>query len=104
MTDVPAALGLSPQDTAAVLEAAGMAPSLHNSQPWSFRPASDLIELHVDPARRVPVADPDDRELRIACGAALFNLRIALRGRGVRPDVVRLPDPDRPGLIAVVRR
>lgn len=102
MDAVPAALGLSGPEIAAVLEAAGRAPSLHNSQPWAFRVLPDAVELHADPNRRVPVADPDDRELRIACGAALFTLRLALHGRGVRPDVSRSPDnPDR---LAVVRR
>jgi nitroreductase len=101
---VPAALGLSGAEIAAVLEAAGRAPSLHNSQPWAFRVLPGALELHADPNRRVPVADPDDRELRIACGAALFTLRLALRGRGVRPAVSRFPDRDRPGLLAVVRR
>ena len=89
MTDVPAALGLSPRDAAAVLETAGLAPSVHNTQPWAFCLRPEVIELHADPARRLPVADGQDRELRIACGAALFNLRLALRGRGVRPDVMR---------------
>jgi hypothetical protein len=104
MTDVPAALGLSPRDTAAVLETAGLAPSVHNTQPWAFCLKPEVIELHADPARRLPVADGHDRELRIACGAALFNLRLALHGRGVRPDVTRFPDRGRPGLIADVRR
>jgi hypothetical protein len=102
-TDAPAALGLSPNDTAAVLEAAGLAPSLHNSQPWAFRATPEVIELHTDPTRRVPVADGQDRELRVACGAALFNLRLALQGHGVRPDVTRFPDRDRPTLVAEVR-
>jgi hypothetical protein len=103
-TEIPAALGLSPHDIAAVLESAGRAPSVHNTQPWAFRVAPDVIELHVDPARRLPAADPDDRELRLACGAALFTLRLALRGHDVRPHVVRFPDRDRPGLVAEVRR
>jgi hypothetical protein len=84
-TQVPAALGLSPHDTAAVLQAAGLAPSVHNTQPWRFRVTPDVIELHADPTRRLPVADPEDVELRLACGAALFNLRLALHGHGVRP-------------------
>ena len=81
------ALGLSGPETVAVLETAALAPSVHNTQPWSFRVAPDVIELHLDPARRLPVADPDDQELRLACGAALFNLRLALLARGVRPAV-----------------
>ena len=103
-TQVPAALGLSPHDTAAVLQAAGLAPSVHNTQPWRFRVTPDVIELHTDPTRRLAVADPEDVELRLACGAALFNLRLALQGYGIRPDVARFPDRDRPGLVAEVRR
>jgi nitroreductase len=103
-TEIPAALGLAPHDVAAVLETAGRAPSVHNTQPWAFRVAADVIELHADPARRLPVADPEDRELRLACGAALFTLRLALQGHNVRPDVVRFPHRDRPGLVAQVRR
>lgn len=102
-TQVPSTLGLAPDDTAAVLETACLAPSVHNTQPWAFRVRPDVIELHSDPARRLPVADPDDRELRLACGAALFNLRLALQGHGIRPDVTRMPDRDRPGLVAEVR-
>ena len=51
---VPAALGLSPREVAAVLETAGLAPSVHNTQPWAFRVAPEVIELHADPARRLP--------------------------------------------------
>jgi len=103
-TQVPAALGLSPHQTAAVLQAAGLAPSVHNTQPWRFRITPDVIELHADPTRRLPAADPEDVELRLACGAALFNLRLALHGHGVRPEVTRFPDRDRPGLVAKLRR
>lgn len=103
MPTIPAALGLRPDQVEDVLEAAGRAPSLHNSQPWRFRVGPHAIELSVDPRRRLPVADPDDRELRMACGAALFNLRLALHGLGIRPLVTILPDRDRPHLLAVVR-
>lgn len=103
MTQVPAVFGLTPDDTAAVLEAAGRAPSVYNTQPWAFRVTADAIELHTDPTRRLPVVDPQDRELRLACGAALFTLRLALQGRGIRPDVTRFPYRTRPGLVAEVR-
>ena len=103
MTTIPAALGLAPAQVADLLQAAGRAPSLHNSQPWRFRLSANLVELHADPARRLPVIDPDDRELRIACGAALLNLRLSLHGLGIRPLVTVLPDGGRPDLIAHVR-
>jgi hypothetical protein len=104
MTTVPGALGLPPEQVAELLRAAGRAPSLHNTQPWRFRLTLEAIELLVDPARRLAVIDPEDRELRLACGAALLNLRLALHGVGIRPLVTVLPDPGRAELIAVVRR
>jgi nitroreductase len=107
MIPVPPALGLAPEQVSAVLAAAAMAPSLHNSQPWRFAVHPDRIELRAALAARLPATDPDNRELRLACGAALFNLRMALEARGVRPLVsisfTGWPgeDPDRP--LAVVR-
>ena len=47
--------------------------------------------------------DPEDRELRIACGAALFNLRVALDPHGVTP-VVTIEPGDLPDALAVIRR
>ncbi len=103
MTQIPEALGLAPEQVAAFLDAARRAPSSHNTQPWQFRLTPTVIELHADLERRLPVADPDGTEMRLACGAALFNLRIAMRGAGIRPTVTLLPDPDQPQLIAAVR-
>jgi nitroreductase len=84
-------LGLTAVQLDRVLGAAGRAPSLHNSQPWSFRPMAQSIEVHLDRDRVLPVSDPDSREARIACGAALFNLRLALMACGVEPAVTLLP-------------
>ncbi len=72
------------------------APSSHNSQPWRFRAHGSSIELLADRTRALPVVDPDQRELTISCGAALFHLRLALRARGFDVDVEYLPhDPER---------
>ncbi|HTI25663.1 MAG TPA: nitroreductase family protein [Kutzneria sp.] len=100
---VPATLGLSPVEVAVVLEAAAMAPSVHNSQPWRFRVLPDRIELHADLSRRLPATDPDGKELRLACGAALTNLRIALEALGIRPLVTLLPASAGSDALAVVR-
>ncbi|MEJ3653281.1 nitroreductase [Actinomycetes bacterium KLBMP 9759] len=102
MNEIPAALGLDAEQVADLLATAGRAPSLHNSQPWRFRVTSEVIELHADPGRRLPAADPAGREQRLACGAALFNLRLALHGKGIRPRVVELPDAARPDFLAAV--
>ncbi|WP_345378428.1 Acg family FMN-binding oxidoreductase [Pseudonocardia yuanmonensis] len=104
MIETSGGLGLGGPELQDVLHAAALAPSLHNSQPWRFRVTADGIELHADPERRPRVADPSGREMRLACGAALFNLRLALTGHGVRPLVTVLPNPLEPDLVAVVRR
>ena len=59
-----------------------LAPSGHNTQPWLFRIRNGVLALRADRTRALPVVDPDDRELTISCGAALFNLRAAARGLG----------------------
>jgi hypothetical protein len=55
-----------------------LAPSSHNSQPWHFVVQERSLLLCADRTRALPVVDPFDRELTISCGAALFNLRVAL--------------------------
>ncbi len=99
-----APLGLSKQDMHTVLTTAALAPSLHNSQPWWFRLLPDRIELHADLSRALPATDPEARELHLSCGAALFNLRLALMALGIRPLVTLLPGAEAPGALATVRR
>jgi len=103
MTTVPAALGLTSAQVASLLTAASRAPSLHNAQPWRFHVRPQVIELWADPQRRLPAADPTGREQRLACGAALFNLRLALHGLGIRPLVTLHADGEHPELLASVR-
>jgi hypothetical protein len=78
---------------------------MHNTQPWLFRlrDGNRVIELHSDPARQLPYGDPSGRAAHIACGAALFNLRLAAEVAGWQPDVRLLPDPGTPLLLATVR-
>ena len=97
------AFDLSESATRQVVSAAGRAPSLLNTQPWRFRLGPDRIEVHADPRRRLIAHDPEDRELRIACGAALFNLRLALHAHGVTP-VVTIEPGEAPDALAVIRR
>jgi hypothetical protein len=80
-----------------------LAPSGHNTQPWRFRILDDAIEVYADRTRGLPVADPDDRELTIACGAALLHLRLALEHLGLLPDVELVPDGEEADLLARVR-
>ncbi|MDF2707154.1 nitroreductase family protein [Nonomuraea muscovyensis] len=84
------------------LEAARWAPSVHNTQPWSFAVSGDEISLRADVDRKLRMGDASGRELLISCGAALFTIRTALRCEGFEPVVRVLPDPDRPSLLATV--
>lgn len=94
---------LDDEQVRSVLNAAMAAPSPHNSQPWRFHCTTATIELHADTRRAVSAADPEHRELMLSCGAALLNLRLAIRALGVHPAVQLLPDPHRPDLLAIIR-
>ncbi|BEL06955.1 NAD(P)H nitroreductase [Actinoplanes sichuanensis] len=82
------------------VRAAIAAPSLHNSQPWMFRITGPAVEVRADPARRLAAADPAGREQLISVGAAILNLRLALRRAGYRIEVHLLPDPADPDFAA----
>ncbi|MEU4330020.1 Acg family FMN-binding oxidoreductase [Nonomuraea dietziae] len=84
----------------AALEAATWAPSVHNSQPWTFVVTGEEIGVRADADRK---PREGEREALIGCGAALFNIRIVLRHSGWAPITRILPDPDRPNLLATVR-
>lgn len=69
-----------------------LAPSGHNTQPWTFKISdNNKIHLFADRARALPVVDPDDRELTISCGSALFNLQLAISYFGYRFETSLLP-------------
>jgi nitroreductase len=76
------------------------APSVHNTQPWRWRVVRDGLDLYVDPARRLPVLDPQGREQTISCGASLQHARLALVAGGWGVQTLRFPDPDDPGHLA----
>ena len=76
------------------------APSLHNSQPWRFRLREGAIEVLVDPARQLPVADRGGWAARLACGAAVYNARLDLAAHGRPAQVLLHPDPAEPDLVA----
>ena len=100
---IAAVPGMAADQVLEALRAAALAPSTHNTQPWRFRVAEGAFEVWADPSRRLPVADPDDRQLRLACGAALFNLRLAVSRAGHMPHTTMLPDPEHPLLLGRVR-
>lgn len=75
-----------------LVQAAGSAPSSHNTQPWRFAHAGRAIDVFADRGRALPVNDPHDRELTISCGCALATLEYAADALGLAPRVEPFPD------------
>jgi nitroreductase len=97
----PLARRIPPRTVTAVLATAARAPSIHNTQPWRFVVRTHAIDLYADPARKLRY-DRAGREMLISCGAALFGLRLAIRGLGYLPAVSLFPEASRIGLLARV--
>jgi nitroreductase len=91
------------RESQALIGAAGAAPSVFNTQPWSFTVRGATIEVFADTARELHGSvDPDGRQLAISCGAAVLNVRVAAAHLG-RASTVRLfPDPHEATLLAAV--
>ncbi|MGY1666695.1 Acg family FMN-binding oxidoreductase [Geodermatophilus sp. SYSU D00696] len=86
----------------AAADAAVLAPSVHNTQPWRIRLHPDRLELSADRSRQLTTLDPAGRALAQSIGAALLNARVALAAAGTAARVDRLPDPVDPDLMAVL--
>ena len=97
----------SPVDTDAAVDQilgwAGRAPSVHNTQPWTWRVHGTSVDLHADFRRQLVYADPQRRDLLISCGAALHHLQVAAGALGWATRVRRVPDPAEERFIASVQ-
>jgi hypothetical protein len=80
--------------------AATAAPSVHNTQPWLFRLRPAAVEVFVDRHRQLNSVDPDGREMYVSVGAAVFNLKLALRAFGWAADLELMPGRSEPDLAA----
>lgn len=86
----------------AAATAALRAPSIFNTQPWKWRVHDGVLDLSVDPDRRLRAVDPDSRMLTVSCGVALHHALVALAAHGRDADVAVLPDAGHPDLLARV--
>lgn len=86
-----------------LLNYAVLAPSILNTQPWHFRLTDEGVNVFADRSRLLPVTDPHGRELTISCGAALLNLRIAMRGFGFGCKTEIFPNGSSADLLARVK-
>ena len=113
---------LTQDQVRAVMTACAAAPALRNSRPWHLECTPTALELRAD----LPLADtsgglsaddpanssadrpadnsaqPDHRELLLACGAALLNVRATIKMLGIHPAVRLMPDENQPDLLALV--
>jgi nitroreductase len=85
-----------------VVEAAVRAPSIHNTQPWSFLAAGDRLEVHLDRSRALPAIDPTGRQQVLSCGVAVHFAVVALAAQGHAATVALLPDPADPDHLATI--
>jgi hypothetical protein len=88
------------QQLLVLIRYAALAPSSRNTQPWRFTVERNVVRLWADPGRRLPVADPDGRELYLSLGCALENLVVAAGCAGYRHEIVYFPEPAAPDLVS----
>jgi hypothetical protein len=91
---------LSMEQIDVLLSAAVAAPSMHNTQPWRFEVNGRVIDVFLDGSRALPAEDSTGRAMRIAAGAATFNLLCAAASMGYGSWFGLAPDPDEPDLVA----
>ena len=92
---------------AAFVDAVGsavLAPSLHNAQPWRFRydDATGTVQVRSDRSRTSRTADPQGWGMRLALGAATYNLSLAFAVAGQAMEVAWLPRNTDPELHALL--
>ena len=85
-----------------VLRYAVLAPSTHNTQPWSFRVTRTGVDVFADSSRRMPVVDPKDREHFMSVGAAIMNFRIAAAHFGFETEVLYESRPEESWPVATI--
>jgi len=92
---------LSASQVRSVLLAATAPPPLRSARPWRFQCTPESIELYAEAL--ITGTDSEQRERLLDCGAALLNLRLAVKAQGSHADVRLFPSAGRPDLLAVVR-
>jgi len=75
----------------ALVSAAILAASPHNTQPWLFKVADSRIQLYADIQRNTGALDPFLRELHIGLGCALENLALAAKANGYAARITLPP-------------
>lgn len=91
---MPTTPHLAVDDVRTVAQLAGLAPSVHNTQPWRFTWDGERFDVLADRTRALPVLDPSGRERAVSIGAAGLHARIGFAGLGWDTSTTLLPDGD----------
>lgn len=86
----------------AALQWAILAPSGHNTQPWILREHPAAVDVVADYSKRLPIVDPDDRELIMSCAALTTHLELALGSFGRAHQTTWFPADASPDAVARV--
>lgn len=79
---------LDPDTFRSLVADANLAPSVHNIQPTRWRLLADgQVEVLEDEDRRLPVGDPEGRDIAVSHGAAVEGFRLAASQRGLTVKV-----------------
>ncbi|MBX4210633.1 nitroreductase [Candidatus Parcubacteria bacterium] len=90
------------QDIRNILEAAILAPSGENSQPWKFKIKGLAIQLHNVSERDTSLYNWSQRGSDVANGAAIENIIIASMQYGYLPTVNLFPDSQNRNFVAEI--
>ncbi len=94
--------GLEPE-LADLLYYAALAPSGHNTQPWTVRVISSYHWIiGIAASRWLPVVDPENREMMISIGAFLENLVTAASCKGYETEIEMIAKTTKDPEIAAV--
>jgi hypothetical protein len=92
-----------------LVQAAVLAASAHNTQPWRFRVSDAQISLYADGARNLGNFDPFRREMHLSLGCALENIVHAALAEGLEAEIATAPGvlspamPDGPAAVIDIR-
>jgi len=76
---------------------AGLAPSVHNTQPARWVQDGDVVSLFCDTDVGLTIGDPSGRDAALSCGAALEGMVLALSAHQIGVDVTLTGEDTSPG-------